>query len=243
MSFNPYSYLLGSMLLCATITFPAYANDIQSIEKLAVQGNTKAQYEWGMLLIDGNKVKQDTITGRKWIEKAAKQGYTDAQTQLGDMCTTAEGIPATVPYEEARDFKSAKKWFEKASAKGDRKAYYFLGNLYKDGKGVKRDYNKSLEYIQKAANKGYAEAQTDIGSMYYFGMKPMTRDYNQAKLWFDKAAAQNERTAKNYLAGMYRLGMGVPKDIHKAKSLYQKLCNEGQETACYTYKDIETKGK
>lgn len=244
MSFKFPSYLLSGILLCATVfSLPACASDIQSIEKLANQGDAKAQYEWGMLLVDGDKVKQDTITGRKWVEKAAEQGYTDAQTQLGQMCTTAEGIPATVPYAEARDYKSAKKWFEKAAAKGDKKAYYFLGNLYKDGNGVQRDYNKSFEYIKKAADKGYAEAQNDIGSMYYFGMKPMSRDYNQARIWFEKAAIQNDRTAKNYLAGMYRLGMGVPVDINKAKSMYKKLCDEGQEIACYTYKDIEKEGK
>lgn len=79
--------------------------------------------------------------------------------------------------------------------------------------------------------------------MYYFGMKPMTRDYNQAKLWFDKAAAQEENTAKFYLAGMYRLGMGVPKDIQKAHSIYQKLCNKGKIVACSINKKIEQEGK
>ncbi|CAI3931067.1 tetratricopeptide repeat protein [Commensalibacter papalotli (ex Botero et al. 2024)] len=127
------------------------------------QGDAKVQYEWGILLVDGNKVKQDTITGRKWIEKAAKQGYTDAQT--------------------------------------------------------------------------------NIGSMYYFGIKPMTQDYNQAKTWFEKAAAQENMTAKNYLADISCFGQGVPMDTNKAKSLYKTLRDEGQETACNTYKDIEQNRK
>lgn len=243
MSFKLSSYLLSGMLLCATISLPTYASDIQSIEKLANQGDAKAQYEWGMLLVDGNKVKQDTITGRKWIEKAAEQGYTDAQTQLGYMCITAQGIPATVSYNEAYDYKSAKKWLEKAAAKGDQKAYYYLGNLYKDGQGVKRDYNKSLDYMKKSADNGYGDAQTNIGSMYYFGIKPIAQDYNQAKTWLEKAASQGNMTAQNYLAGIYRFGQGVPVDTNKAKSIYKKLCDEGQETACITYKDIEQKGK
>lgn len=93
MSFKFPSYLLSGILLCATVfSLPACARDIQSIEKLANQGDAKAQYEWGMLLVDGDKVKQDTITGRKWIEKAAAKGDKKAYYFLGNLYKDGNGV-------------------------------------------------------------------------------------------------------------------------------------------------------
>ena len=49
-------------------------------------------------------------------------------------------------------------WYTKAAEQGDQKAQYYLGEMYQDGKGVKKNGNKALEWWEKSARQGYSPA-------------------------------------------------------------------------------------
>jgi hypothetical protein len=70
--------------------------------------------------------------------------------------------------------------------------------MYSHGYGVKQDYNQAVAWYQKAADQGYADAQTNLGFMYKngYGVK---QDYNQAREWYQKAADQGDVDAKRNL--------------------------------------------
>jgi TPR repeat protein len=42
-----------------------------------------------------------------------------------------------------------------------------LGNLYKNGRGVSKDYTAALELYRKAAKQGHVGAQANLAEMYY----------------------------------------------------------------------------
>ena len=103
---------------------------------------------------------------------------------------------------------------------------YHLGVMYQQ----KQDYEKAMEWYQKAAAQGNANAQNNIGYMYLhgFGVK---QDYAQAMEWYQKAAAQGLDSAQTNIGYMYRHGLGVKQDYAKAKEWYEKAAAQGEAEA------------
>jgi len=54
---------------------------------------------------------------------------------------------------------------------------------------TRQDYHQAREWYEKAAAQGYADAQCDLGVLYFKGYG-VTQDYHQAREWFERAAAQ-----------------------------------------------------
>jgi hypothetical protein len=73
----------------------------------------------------------------------------------------------------------------------------------------------AVEWYRKAAEQGYALAQTNLGVMYGYG-KGVAQDLSQALFWYNKAAETGYSRAKFFLGSMYANGTGVEKDVSKA---------------------------
>ena len=73
---------------------------------------------------------------------------------------------------------------------------YAIGSCYDDGdKGVpggKADKAKAAEWYLKAAQKGQADAQNNLGLLYKNG-EGVPRDFNKAMEWFVKSANQGNK--------------------------------------------------
>lgn len=82
--------------------------------RAAEQGYADAQFNLGLLYINGEGVPQDIAHAVELFQKAAEQGHVDAQNNLGAMYFTGEGV--------TRDEKKAIEWFEKAAAQGNEDA-------------------------------------------------------------------------------------------------------------------------
>ncbi|HLS17219.1 MAG TPA: tetratricopeptide repeat protein [Paenalcaligenes sp.] len=70
-----------------------------------------------------------------------------------------------------------------------------------------------LKTAIKLAEQGNAEAQFNLGLMYYFGQE-VRQDYAKAAEWFEKAAAQDVADAQFNLGFMYYNGKGVRQVNH-----------------------------
>src|SRR4029077_12512676 len=57
------------------------------------------------------------------------------------------------------------------------------------GQGVPQDYAEAAKWYRKAADQGFAEAQSNLGAMYAKG-QGVPQDYVEAYKWFDLAAAR-----------------------------------------------------
>ncbi len=80
----------------------------------AEQGYADAQFNLGLLYVNGEGVEQDMDQAVTLFKKAADQGHVDAQNNLGALFYLGEGI--------ARDKEKAIMWFEKAAAQGNEEA-------------------------------------------------------------------------------------------------------------------------
>jgi|SRR5277367_274389 len=80
---------------------------------LADQGDSRAQFNLGLLYVDGLGVPQDYTQAVNWFERSAAQDYVKAQLNLGAMYGGGKGVK--------RDYVQAYKWLNICAAKGDAK--------------------------------------------------------------------------------------------------------------------------
>ena len=73
-----------------------------------------------------------------------------------------------------------------------------------------KDNADAVKTYRKAAARGFAEAQNNLGLIYVLG-RGVPQDDAEAVKWFRKAAAQGYAPAQNNLGEMRRQGRGVTK--------------------------------
>jgi uncharacterized protein len=147
--------------------------------------------------------RRDYTTAFRLMKPLADKGNANAQTNLGFMYFSGQGIP--------KNYAEAVKWYRRSAEQGHATAQFNLGLMYANGQGVPQDYAEAMKWYQKAAQQGYADAQSNIGFMYDHG-RGVPQDYAEAVKWYRRAAEQGYATAQFNLGVMYKAGKGVPQN-------------------------------
>lgn len=113
---------------------------------------------------------------------------------------------------------------------GEAKAQYLLGKRYFDEALLPTDYEHAARLIRKAADQGYAPAQTAMGLLSENGLG-VKKDYNQALKWLRRAADQGFPVAQNELGVMYAKGLGVSRSLGQAAQWCKLAAAQGSEIA------------
>jgi TPR repeat protein len=87
----------------------------------------------------------------------------------------------------------------------------------------------SSPYV-RGAELGDAEAQNNLGNMYYVG-QGVEQDYAEALRLYELAAEQGYASAQTKLGYMYSEGLGVEQDYAEALRLYKLAAEQGNATA------------
>ena len=106
--------------------------------------------------------------------------------------------------------------------------------MYALGEGVPPDDAESVAWYRKAAEQGYAPAQSNLGFMYDEG-KGVPQDDAEAFAWYRKAAEQCSAVAQFNLGVMYTSGEGVvlPDDA-AAVTWFREAAEQGDAPAQFT---------
>ena len=99
------------------------------------------------------------------------------------------------------------------------------------------DFRETLQL----AEQGDAEAQNNLGAMYYTG-QGVRQDYAEAARWYRKAAEQGDVQAQYNLGLMYYNGQGVRQDLHLSKEWFGKACDGGFQEGCDPYRYLNQAG-
>ena len=159
----------------------------QKIEEERKKTEAEKWSEIGKDYYLGNNGKsQDYAEAVKWYRKAAEQGNTNAQNNLGVCYETGQGV--------TKNLKEAIRWYMKAAEQGNMNAQNNLGLCYKSGQGVTKDLKEAVKWFCKAAEQGNANAQNNLGVCYENG-QGVSQDYVEAIKWYKKAAEQGNRFA------------------------------------------------
>jgi TPR repeat protein len=110
----------------------------------------------------------------------------------------------------------------KQDEKGAEVAQAHLGQLYLYDL---KDYDKALEWLTSAADKGYGIAQYDLATMYHVGTG-VDQDYNKAFEYYLKSAEQGFEDGQTQVAMLYGLGKGTEQDHNKAFYWHKKAAKK-----------------
>ena len=106
-------------------------------------------------------LKNDYATALRVLQPLATQGDASAQSFLGMLYDTGQGVP--------QDYKEAVRLFRLAADQGNASAQFYLGSMYVRGQGVPQDYKEAVRLFRLSADQGDASAQSILGLMYEYG--------------------------------------------------------------------------
>jgi len=187
------------------------------MQKLADEGNAKAQYEMGQMYNDSLSyfnIPRNSEKALFWYKKAAENNYAPAQYYLGNMYSYGSIVKP--------DKKKSLYWYHKAAEQGHAMACYALYELSKKalkGNPDKLDEEKEIYWLTKAAENNYSYAQYLLGSLYAYGTKEV-KDIEKALYWYKKAAIQGETHAGDALYNLYSNKYNKLVKFDKEKAIY-----------------------
>jgi TPR repeat protein len=114
--------------------------------------------------------------------------------------------------------------------KTDTEADFERGNGYVAGRGVTQDYAAAAKCYRKAAEKGHAMAQSQLGLMYAAG-QGVPQDLSEAARWCRAAAEAGIAEAQCQLGDMHIKGQGVPQDDAEAAKWCRRAAEQGNAMA------------
>ena len=189
-------FSLGNELIVGENGKPKdYEKAFDYYEKAAKMNHAFAQYNLGIMYLNGFGCTVNKEKAISWLTKAAEQNDADAQYLLGVIYR--DGVDGE------KHPKIAVEWFRKAANNGCIDAQYNLGVMYRDGFDDTINYHEAIKWFQKAADQGDAEAQINLGRML-LEFFPISR-FDEAFRYFTMAAEQGNIDAQQYLGYLYTL--------------------------------------
>jgi len=162
------------------------------------------------LLAPGQAPGPQTTTIDPALLAKANTGDAAAEVKVGEAYAAGTGAPRE-PRQLAADYKQAADWYRKAADQGNVPAEIYLGDLYRDGRGVTRDMLHATTWYRKAADQGDAGAQGTLGLLYSVGMG-VQQDYIEAYYWLSLAALSPGPNQAKYATNRQSVGEHITID-------------------------------
>ena len=87
--------------------------------------------------------------------------------------------------------------------------------------GSQKDYAKAFKWLRRAAKRGDANAQFNLGRLYEAG-DGIDKNLERAAKWYLLAAEQDHSKAQANLGWLYINGAGVEEDLDEAEKWYKR---------------------
>ena len=181
------------------------------------------------------------------------------------MATNSSNYDAGIAAYERGHYEVALYDFEQRAMRGDgdRVAEFYLGYMYKHGKGVAKDLGKAVEWYRKAAERGYVPAVNDyavatleqsarfeeefarITKSFVGGDEDVLRLKNEVEylrknvreptVRFLQSLAEDGNPTTQFNLGIMCIYDydGLPEDLKKPEEWFQKAANQGHVPAQY----------
>ena len=212
------------------------------LKEAADAGYWQAQWALAVLYQAGlGKIEADKAESDKYWKLMTAHTDPDVQRKIGNLYHAGNKQYYTTGKNKYQgkelDFDSTNKvaveWYEKAAEKENQYALAVLGSMYRDGIGVYKNDQKSLDYFKRGAIAGNHSAMGALAFAYLEG-KGTIRDYAEAHKWLLKAADEDDKSkwsdvhrTRNALGVLHEYGWGVEKDIVLAYAWYNIAASSG----------------
>lgn len=224
---------------------PLSANDsLNAIYTKATKGDHAAQNEVGTWYYYGQNVSVDYSKAFKWWSRSAEQGNVYAVGNLG-MCyqlgrgVARDSVKAVEYYRTSIDNgnEDLLKQHADLAEKGQVFSNVLLGQMYRDGKGVKKDLPKSVSYLERAGGMSSVDAQRML-TVHYLNQ----RNVAGAVKWMKMGASNGEPTCM-YLMGKSLIeGNGLDMDKKKGVEWIERAAEKDHWNAVSLLGDCYMQG-
>ena len=209
------------------------------------QGYEDSDAEWCMAqcYMNGTGTSKNEALAYPMYIKAAEEGRVDAQVKLCEAYFRGnEFLP--------KDYNECARWGEAAITQGNKgvrfetayssanigkkdRAYELYMQLADEGNSaamnnigcLEKEESKSLEWFQKAADKGDEVAQKNVARYYRYGIAT-EKDEQKALEYYIKSANQGYIDAIVELASLYRNGYCTEKNLEESIKWYEKAISK-----------------
>lgn len=196
------------------------------------QGSIEAIHKLGdfyqFLLPNSSNVNKTRKACLSYFTEAANKGYSESQYWLGLMYFSGKSFEPKYWLGITQDFDTAFEYFMKSQEHPT--SQYFLGQMYYEGIGIKKDFKQAFFWFSKSAELGDIKSQTYLGMCYFDGNGTL-KNPERAIFWWQKAAEANDSMAQYALGMCYFKGIGVNTNKSKAAYWIEKAYKNGNEDA------------
>lgn len=185
---------------------------------------TESFGQLGRFYIEGLGVEKNYSIAKKYLEQGTELKDSEAACYLGIIYRDGLGVE--------KNLETAKSYFIKSIEFYSYKPqpYYELANTYY----LQEKYENAVKWYRKAAEQGYASAQSQLGVMYAFGLG-VPQNENEAAKWWRKAAEQGDAVGQFNYASVF---VGK-KDYNEAVKWLRKAAEQGFDEANKQLKILE----
>jgi TPR repeat protein len=179
------------------------------------------------LLLAGSAFGQTaSLEGVTFIKKLKLARAGDVEAQLSVALDYEQGLN-----QARKDPVQAARWFREAALAGNLDAQFRLSRLITKGApGLASDMPTAIKLLQDAANRGYDQAQNELGIRLQKG-DGLAADPAAAAQMFRKAAEQGNVQAQVNLGLLQVRGLGIAQDFDAAFKLFEKASETGDPWA------------
>ncbi|HVG90620.1 MAG TPA: SEL1-like repeat protein, partial [Alphaproteobacteria bacterium] len=203
--------------------------ELPALQQKATAGDLQSQLVLGMLYQLGcGIVKEDTVTELSWYHKAADQGSSMAETQIGVYYDLGKG----------HNQPEGLKWYRKAADHGDAVAQNNVAIMYASGFGVKADMAEATSWFRKAIENG---ANRDLPHLIYLydsgkalPQKSLRDNHVEGLAFLRSLADHGDPVAQTILADAYKSGkLGLTADLTQALNWLRKAAEKDPDAEAY----------
>lgn len=119
--------------------------------------------------------------------------------------------------------------YEKACARGHQDSCASLGSRYAKGEGVARDHDRANALLKGACDAGLGGACANYAAQCVNGCGGAPAD---GMAYYQRACDHGSRDACTQVARFHEIGDGVPKDVERARKVYEDGCSWFDSRSC-----------
>ena len=194
-----------------------------------------SMFRLGSIYFNGNGVEKNTVLGLQYLDHAAKSGNKYAKITMAGIYSNGDN--------EFYDMNKAIRLYKDCAEnenEPDTFSMYRLGAIYLKGKGVEKDIELGLHYLNNAIDGGNSFAKITLADFYADSTHDM---YDMAKaIQLYKDCAENEDEPDTFsmykLGAIYLKGKGVEKNIELGLHYLNNAIDEGNSFAKVTLADF-----
>lgn len=192
---------------------------------LAQKGNPYAQVQLGLMYLQGHGLLKDEDKAIDWCRKSYTLLREKAEKESNAKYYLAKMYRHGCFVEQ--NYNKASKLAHPAAYEGDVKSQALIGSFYIYGTGVRQDKERGIEWLEKAADKGFVSVLNDLGNVYY-----IHKEYNKAFDYYKSAAEKELAIAQYNLGNMYFYGTGtIQKNTQQAYNWHKKAALQNYAAA------------